>query len=256
MLVRFSRKEFDKGTIVQIEVDKGKTYFLLHNPTSQDLVALIRYREYNFYPRGLFQKTLVIPPYTIERITGGQGHVQLWAMVGTTYQKHLQNLGLKGVSFKGTRQIDAKEVEATIEKYKETTLPFPANKVFTATVYKLSYHKIKNNKTFNCDLHRVIMPEGVDLYCVQNKTDEDLIVELNGSSATIGPKAVGFLKDKISSYQVKFVWLSKPSDTKDKRKIMTDELKSVGNFTYSNAEDFIKNELWSILSKSEQALEA
>ncbi|KAM3581532.1 hypothetical protein VKS41_006364 [Umbelopsis sp. WA50703] len=121
MLVRFSRKEFDKGTIVQIEVDKGKTYFLLHNPTSQDLVALIRYREYNFYPRGLFQKTLVIPPYTIERITGGQGHA---------------------------------------------------------------------------------------------------------------------------------------SRSKAPGKSMTDELKSVGNFTYSNAEDFIKNELWSILSKSEQALEA
>ncbi|KAJ2964771.1 hypothetical protein NQZ79_g244 [Umbelopsis isabellina] len=249
MLVIFSRKESDKGTIVKIEVDGYQTYFLFHNPTGEDLVAIVQYREYNFIPKRLIKETLVIPPYTTERIIGGKGNVELWAWLGATYEMNQDSLWLP-VSFKDSRKIDAKNADATIEKYKATTLSLPAIKNFTARIYKLSYDKTKNGKTFNCDIHRVIMPEGVDLYCVQNKTDEELVFALNENPFTVGPNVIIFIKDKIASYRVKFLWLSKPTDTKDKRKIMTDEMKYVDSCEYSIAQDFIKHKLWDIVSRS------
>ncbi|KAG2183198.1 hypothetical protein INT43_006193 [Umbelopsis isabellina] len=125
----------------------------------------------------------------------------------------------------------------------ETTISLPAIRHFTARIYNLSYAKTKKVKTFNCDIHRVIMPEGMDLYCVQNKTDKKIVVALSEIPFTLGPNDVMHIKDKIASYWVKFLWLSKPGDIQDKRIVRTDETKYVDMVAYSNAQDFIKHKL-------------
>lgn len=40
------------------------------------------------------------------------------------------------------------------------------------------------------------MPEGVDLYCMQNKIDEKFVVALNAKPFTVGPNDVVYIKDK------------------------------------------------------------
>lgn len=56
MLVTFSPKEYDKGTIIKIEVAGHQTYFLFHNSTGEDLVAMIHYKEDNSFPKRLIKK--------------------------------------------------------------------------------------------------------------------------------------------------------------------------------------------------------
>lgn len=50
------------------------------------------------------------------------------------------------MSFKDSRTIDAKNVEAAIKKYKELTLSLPTIQAFIAQTYKLSYDKTKKGK--------------------------------------------------------------------------------------------------------------
>jgi hypothetical protein len=244
MIIKFSQSHFEHVSIYQVESLTHPTTYVLLNKLNEDLTFVFQYKAGKLLSA---PGTTLIAPHSLASISMPRGS-HIYLSCGRTHERTPKRLVTISLKSSDLKQVNAPDFYECVRQFQTSILP--ASAICTARVYKRSYIKTKQGKkAYDCEIHRIMMAGGVDLFFIHNKNHQELLVRLDDETVLVQPDKVTHISSSVDSFCVKFLYLRNPTYKRDRQILETDKFKYLESYEYTNKDTFIKEELWKILRK-------